>query len=92
MNPTPRLANQGTPFALVILALLAAAGFFVGWLLPPAYSHRMDQVGARLSPALMGALCIGLIRLQVKQRRASLVATLLCCASFVAALLTVLRH
>jgi predicted membrane protein len=91
MNAAPRSANQRTPLALVTLAVLAAGGMVVGWLLPASYSSTIEQVRAVLDPICMGALCIGLIHLQVKQRRATLVATLLCCCSFVAMLLAVLR-
>jgi peptidoglycan/LPS O-acetylase OafA/YrhL len=85
MNPAPRLARRRTPLALVILALLAGGGIALGWLRPPAYSRTLDQVLARLAPVSMGALCIGLIRLQVKQRRATILATLLSCCAFAAA-------
>jgi hypothetical protein len=92
MTTARRLADQRTPLALAALALLAACGFVVGWLLPPAYSRTIEQVRALLDPIAMGALCFGLFHLQVKQRRATLVATLLCCCSFVAAVLALMRH
>jgi len=91
MNTVPSSVNQRAPFTLITLALLAAGGFVVGWLLPPVYSRTIEQVRALLDPICMGTLCVGLIHLQMKQRRATLGATLLCLCSFVAAASVVLR-
>lgn len=91
MNAAPRSAKQRAPLALVTLPVLAAGGLVVGWLLSPAYSHTTEQVLALLDPICMGTLCVGLIHLQVARRRATIVATLLCCCSFVATILAVLR-
>lgn len=92
MSSTSSAAGQHTRLALAALALLAACGLAAGWLLPPAYSNTIDQVRAVLDPVSMGAIGIGLIHLQVKQGRASVLATLLCCCSFVLGVLSILRH
>lgn len=92
MSATSSPVGQRTPLALASLGLLAAGGFVLGWLLPPACSRTFEQVRAVLDPICMGTICIGLIRMQMKQRRATIVATLLCGCSFVAMVLAVIRH
>lgn len=92
MSATPSSASPRAPLKVVLIALLAAVGVALGWFLPPVYLHTIDQIRKVLEPVAWLALCFGLIHLQLKQRRVSIAASLLCCCSLVLAILAVLRN
>ena len=89
MSASLSAARQRARLGLVLIALLAAGGVAVGWLLPPAYSWTFDRARAVLDPIVMTALGICLVYLQVVRRRVTVVATLLCACFFIAAALAI---